>query len=123
LQPAALLASPGTSFRSTGSGAAARGRHRGRRFAALAPFAILIAGALFLIVFGVGRRVSAGSLAAVAALPVAAYATTGSAGIAAGAGIAAALIIMRHRENIGRLWNGTEPVFALRKKPGNSPHP
>jgi hypothetical protein len=30
---------------------------------------------------------------------------------------------MRHRENIGRLWNGTEPVFALRKKPGNSPHP
>jgi glycerol-3-phosphate acyltransferase PlsY len=122
---AALLALAGhlfplyTRFRGGGKGVATAGGG----FAALAPYAVLIAAAVFLIVFALGRRVSAGSLAAVAALPIAAYATTGSAAVAAVASLAAVFIFRRHRENIRRLRNGTEPAFAFRRKPGGSPSP
>jgi glycerol-3-phosphate acyltransferase PlsY len=92
-------------------------------FTALAPFATLAAAGVFLLVFLAGRRVSLASLAAVALLPVAVFASTGSVAVAAGAALAAIFIFLRHHENIRRLRNGTEPAFALRKKPGNSTHP
>jgi glycerol-3-phosphate acyltransferase PlsY len=86
-------------------------------FAALAPSAVLIALAVFVLVLALTRRVSAGSLAASAALPPAVLGTTASAVFCAGAGIAAALIFIRHAGNIRRLLAGTEPPFRLGKNP------
>jgi acyl phosphate:glycerol-3-phosphate acyltransferase len=70
-----------------------------------------------LVVFGLllalTRRVSAGSLAAAAALPIAVFSSTGSLEFVAGALIAAVLIFVRHTENIRRLHAGTEPPFRF----------
>jgi glycerol-3-phosphate acyltransferase PlsY len=54
-------------------------------------------------------RVSVGSMAASAALPVAVWEATGSTAMTAAAGIAAVLIVIRHHENIARLIAGKEP--------------
>jgi acyl phosphate:glycerol-3-phosphate acyltransferase len=86
-------------------------------FAALAPLAVLITLVVFLLVMALTRRVSAGSLAAAAALPPAVLSTTGSAVFCAGAVIAATLIFIRHAGNIRRLLAGTEPPFRLGAKP------
>jgi glycerol-3-phosphate acyltransferase PlsY len=82
-------------------------------FLALAPLAVLIATGVFGLVFALTRRVSAGSLAAAAALPIAVFGVAGSAAYAAGAAVTAAFIFMRHAGNIRRLWAGTEPPFRL----------
>lgn len=86
-------------------------------FAALAPLAVLIALVVFVLALALTRRVSAGSLAAAAALPPAVLSTTGSAVFCAGAVIAATLIFIRHAGNIRRLLAGTEPPFMLGNKP------
>lgn len=103
-----------TRFRGGGKGVATAGGG----FLALAPEALLIALAVFLAVATLTRRVSAGSLAAFAALPVAAYLTTHSVALSAGAGVAAVFIFMRHAGNIARLIAGTEPAFRLGKRSG-----
>lgn len=82
-------------------------------FLALAPLAVLIATGVFGLVFALTRRVSAGSLAAAAALPLAVFGVAGSAAYVAGAAITAVFIFMRHAGNIRRLWAGTEPAFRL----------
>ena len=82
-------------------------------FLALAPLAVLIATGVFGLVFALTRRVSAGSLAAAAALPIAVFGVAGSATYAAGAAVTAAFIFMRHAGNIRRLWAGTEPSFRF----------
>ena len=86
-------------------------------FAALAPLAVLIALVVFVLALALTRRVSAGSLAAAAALPPAVLSTTGSAVFCAGAVMAATLILIRHAGNIRRLLAGTEPPFRLGAKP------
>ena len=86
-------------------------------FAALAPLAVLIALVVFVLVLALTRRVSAGSLAAAAALPPAVLSTTESAVFCAGAVMAATLIFIRHAGNIRRLLAGTEPPFRLGAKP------
>jgi glycerol-3-phosphate acyltransferase PlsY len=101
-----------TRFRGGGKGVATAAGG----FAALAPLAAAAAAAVFLLVFVLGRRVSAASLAAAAALPFAVYAAGGSVAATAGAFICAGFIFGRHRENIRRLARGTEPVFSLRGK-------
>jgi glycerol-3-phosphate acyltransferase PlsY len=105
-----------TRFRGGGKGVATAAGG----FTALAPSAALAAALVFLLVFAVGRRVSAASLAGAAVLPFAVYAAGGSAAAALGALICAAFIFGRHRENIRRLVRGTEPVFTLR---GRRPPP
>lgn len=87
-------------------------------FWALAPLAVLIATGVFGLVFTLTRRVSAGSLAAAAALPVAVFGVGGSAAYGAGAAVAAVLIFVRHADNIRRLWAGTEPIFRLGTRSG-----
>lgn len=82
-------------------------------FLALAPLAVLIATGVFGLVFALTRRVSAGSLAAVAALPIAVFGVAGSAAYVAGAAVTAFFIFIRHAGNIRRLWAGTEPPFRL----------
>lgn len=116
---AALLAFGGhlfpvyTRFRGGGKGVATAAGG----FAGIAPAAVLAAAAVFLIVLCFSRRVSASSLAGAAALPFAVYAITLSAVAGLGALSAALIIFMRHRDNIHRLLDGTEPEFRLKRKP------
>ena len=78
----------------------------------LFPLPALVSGAAFAVVTGLSRRVSLGSMAAVAVLPVAAG-LLGAPGLEVAALAASAvLVIARHRANIGRLWRGEEPRFG-----------
>lgn len=101
-----------TGFRGGGKGVATAAGG----FALIAPVAVLMAGAAFVISAFLFRRVSIGSLAAALVLPFAVHATTGSWAAGAGAALASAFIFMRHSSNIRRLIAGTEPVFRLRRK-------
>jgi len=77
-------------------------------FAVIAPWATVAATLAFAVCVGLTRYVSLGSLLGAIALTVAALALVEPAPIVAAAGAAAALIIWRHRENIGRLRRGEE---------------
>jgi len=85
-------------------------------FLALAPLAVLLALGVFGLALALTRRVSAGSLAAAAVLPLAVFGATGSAVLCAGGVIVAALIFVRHADNIRRLRAGTELPFSLGAK-------
>lgn len=80
-------------------------------FFVLAPLGSIIALLVFIAFVCYFNRVSAGSLAAAAALPLAVWKTTGSLPITGCSAIIAILIYFRHRENIKRLFTGTEPVL------------
>ncbi len=83
-------------------------------FIVLAPLACLASLAAFIVLLLWSHRVSAGSLAAAAVLPVAVWFSTNSWEIMAGAVIMSAFIFIRHRDNIKRLAAGTEPRFGDR---------
>ncbi len=78
----------------------------------VAPLALLIAAAVFAIVFALSRIVSLASICAAIALPPAA----GAMGLPRpyiGLAIAmSALILLRHHENIARLMRGEEPAVG-----------
>jgi glycerol-3-phosphate acyltransferase PlsY len=80
-------------------------------FVVLAPLACLAALSAFIFFLLSSRRVSAGSLAAAAVLPIAGWYSTHSWEIAAGAAIMSVFIFIRHRDNIKRLLSGTEPTY------------
>jgi glycerol-3-phosphate acyltransferase PlsY len=80
-------------------------------FLVLAPTACLSALVVFVALVFVSRRVSAGSLAAALALPIAAWIVTRSWEISACAAIMTVFIFIRHTDNVKRLLNGTEPAF------------
>ena len=82
-------------------------------FILLAPGSVVSVLAVFLVVFFIGRRVSAASLAAAAALPAAVFLTGHAGVVCAGAVIVAVFIFLRHAENIQRLRAGTEPEFRM----------
>jgi acyl phosphate:glycerol-3-phosphate acyltransferase len=82
-------------------------------FTLLAPWAVLSALVVFLVVFFIGRRVSAASLAAAAVLPAAVFLTGDTGVVCAGAAVVAVFICLRHAENIRRLRAGTEPEFRV----------
>jgi glycerol-3-phosphate acyltransferase PlsY len=80
-------------------------------FAPIAPKAVLIAVVIFIMVVAISRYVSLGSIVAVAAFPFAAWligqfhlSTEGLALIS----LASVLILIKHRENMRRLWAGKE---------------
>jgi glycerol-3-phosphate acyltransferase PlsY len=87
-------------------------------FLMLAPIAVGFAGVIFLVVVWQTRYVSLGSIVAAVSIPlvvllqnalirpVESFAPIMSAAI-----VGAALIVFAHRENIGRLMNGTEAKF------------
>jgi glycerol-3-phosphate acyltransferase PlsY len=85
-------------------------------FLGLSPPALLLTAAVFAGVLAWKRWVSLASLAAAASYPALLYAV-GAAGWAPPPGPAvlatstaiAALVILRHRANLGRLWRGEEP--------------
>jgi acyl phosphate:glycerol-3-phosphate acyltransferase len=78
-------------------------------FAALTPWAFGVAFVTFAATVAITRLVSLGSLFAAIAVTIAAFAFHEPASIVAVAAIVAALITLRHAENIARLRRGTEP--------------
>jgi glycerol-3-phosphate acyltransferase PlsY len=77
-------------------------------FAILAPAPLAAAIAVFVVVVAWMRMVSAGSIAAVVALPLFALGFGSGTRIALAAALAGALVIVRHRDNIARIIAGTE---------------
>ena len=87
-------------------------------FLALAPKTLLLALALFVALVAVFRYVSLGSIIAAAAFPLIAYGLHdyhSSPEILAAMCAIAALIVIKHHENIRRLLAGTEGRFALKR--------
>jgi glycerol-3-phosphate acyltransferase PlsY len=85
-------------------------------FVVLAPLACLAALLTFIVALFLARRVSVGSLAAAAVLPIAVWFADQSVPVTICAVIMAAFIFIRHTENIKRLLSGTEPKFTDRDK-------
>ena len=83
-------------------------------FAALAPMATAIAVLVFVATTAATRFISAGSIAGAVALPVAAAVGNAPNPVEAGTLLAAALVIVRHRDNVSRLMAGTERRIGLR---------
>lgn len=85
----------------------------------LMPFAVLIVGVVWIVMFLVTRYVSVASISAAVALPVAVagiiYFRQQSAIVLLYFSIfLAVVVIIRHRSNLSRLLNGTEPRFHRR---------
>jgi glycerol-3-phosphate acyltransferase PlsY len=83
-------------------------------FAMLAPVATAIAALVFVVTVVVTRFISAGSIAGALALAVAAAVGSVPLPVAAGAMLAALLVVHRHRDNLSRLVAGTERRIGLR---------
>lgn len=77
-------------------------------FGVLTPAATLVAAVLFMLTVSATRYISLGSIAAVLALPSAAWVTGAPLGVVLAAIGTGALILFRHRANISRLRAGTE---------------
>ena len=78
-------------------------------FLVISPTAVVVALLVFVLLVCVTGRVSVGSLAGSAVLPLAVWKSTASV-VFTGLAVALALAIaVRHRENIGRLLTGSEP--------------
>ncbi len=80
----------------------------------ISPPAVMTALLAFLLVAWLSSRVSAGSLTAAAALPPSIWWTLRDPVYAVCALIIAVFIFVRHRDNIRRLLDGTEPGFKSR---------
>jgi glycerol-3-phosphate acyltransferase PlsY len=81
----------------------------------LAPTAGLIALLVFAATVALTRFVSLGSILAALSLPIAVWLSARNVpGAFDVALFLAALVVFRHRANLGRLFRGTEPRFALR---------
>ena len=88
-------------------------------FLVLAPFAVLAAGVIFLVIVILTRYVSLGSITAAATIPLFVWLQQGLVSPVSNpwatmfaAVAAASLIIFAHRENIRRLLEGTESKFS-----------
>jgi acyl phosphate:glycerol-3-phosphate acyltransferase len=83
-------------------------------FALLAPLATAVAVLVFVGTIAATRFISAGSIAGALALPVAAAVGNQPNPVVAGALLAAAIVLVRHRDNVSRLVAGTERRIGLR---------
>ena len=83
-------------------------------FVVLAPLATAVAALVFVATIIVTRFISAGSIAGALTLAVAAAAGNVPAPVAAGATLAAILVVHGHRDNLSRLIAGTERRIGLR---------
>ena len=87
-------------------------------FLGIAPAAVLVSLVAFVVIVGVTRYVSLGSIVGAAIFPVAAWwlnPQTRDATVMAFIGASALLIIVRHKDNIRRLLAGNENRFGGRK--------
>jgi acyl phosphate:glycerol-3-phosphate acyltransferase len=78
-------------------------------FLVLAPLATVLAASVFFVVSWSTRYVSLGSILAAAALPSIAYVAHGSGTVLTAAFAIAALVLLRHKDNMARLLTGVEP--------------
>ena len=83
-------------------------------FGMLTPAALLAACGVFLGAVWITRFISVGSIAAAITLTIVTAVSDSPAIVAAGAAIAAAVIIHRHRANLARILAGTERRVGLR---------
>ena len=77
-------------------------------FGVLAPPAVGVAAAVFVLAVWTTKYISVGSMAAAITLGVAAAATEAPPPVIVGAGLSALIIIHRHRGNLARVMAGTE---------------
>jgi len=84
-------------------------------FLRFSPLAVLVAVIIFVVVVLLSRRISLGSIITAAAFPISVWLLNVSrdAIVIALIATAAALIIVRHHENIRRLLSGAEPRFSM----------
>ena len=75
----------------------------------LSPLTVLVALSVFIVAVAAGRRVSAGSMSAAVALPVSAFFIGLPPASVAVVAVMALFIIFRHKDNIRRLMDGSEP--------------
>jgi len=85
---------------------------------ALVPWALLIILTIWFVLFSTTRYVSLASIAASAALPVASWLTHESLTKVIVTGAMGALAIYKHKGNIQRLLEGTEPRFQRKSREG-----
>lgn len=83
-------------------------------FSVLTPFALGPAAIVFVVTVVTTRYISLGSILATVALGPLAWATGAPAEAIATAAVVGALIVFRHRSNIGRLRDGSEPRIGQR---------
>jgi len=83
-------------------------------FLALAPWATVPAALVFAVVVATFRYVSLGSVMAVACLPIGVLALGYPRPFVAAAVATAIIIVYRHRENVARLFKGSEPRLGRR---------
>jgi glycerol-3-phosphate acyltransferase PlsY len=81
----------------------------------LVPVAVLPAAVVWLVVTVVSRFVSLGSVLAAACVPLSALLLGYPASAVLGAVVVAAIVVLRHRENIARLLAGTERSVSVRR--------
>jgi glycerol-3-phosphate acyltransferase PlsY len=86
-------------------------------FLALAPWATAPAALVWVLVVATVRYVSLGSVMAVLCLPLGVAALGYPRAFAAAAVATAIIIIYRHRENVARLFKGSEPRLGQRAAP------
>ena len=84
-------------------------------FLVLVPYAILILLVVFFVIFGLTKYVSLASIVSAVALPIAVYFTTRHIPLTILGIIIGLLVIIRHKENIKRLINGTESKLSFSK--------
>ena len=77
-------------------------------FSILAPFAVLCAGIIFVVIVSLTRYVSLGSIIAAATIPLFVWLRSDSRPVLTAAIVGALLIVLAHRGNIARLARGTE---------------
>lgn len=90
-------------------------------FLGMAPQAIFLALALFAFTFAASRIVSLASIVAAGATPLLLFLLSYPKGHLLAGSLIAAMIIIRHRENITRLLKGEEQKFSLQKPPSAAP--
>ena len=85
-------------------------------FIVLVPKALLLAAAVFFVIFALTRYVSVSSITAAISLPIFIFFLYGDIPYTVFGGIITILIIVKHKSNIQRLLNGTESRFTINKK-------
>ena len=84
-------------------------------FLVLVPYAILILLVVFFVIFGLTKYVSLASIVSAVALPITVYLTTRHIPLTILGIIIGLIVIIRHKENIKRLINGTESKLSFSK--------
>ncbi len=84
-------------------------------FLGIAPLAMVVALVSFAAIAATTRYVSLASVTAALVLPVAGVAFGYAAPVCSGAILVAMVVVIRHRDNLSRLWHGTEPKFQIRR--------